>query len=195
MDLPDSISLRRDAVAKLADDALRRKVEAALIDPKVTVEEVWHDNRLDREGTANFIPLKTLQTCATDRRAVLAQHHQRALIATLRGRMDVARGLELEIGKLGDAALTMATRNVIDAMLEANAPLETVAALVDIQKGLALANYRAGTERRQEEEWATKKAALRMAVEHEAGKAPDGKIEAAKVVDLVDRLMRGEEAA
>jgi hypothetical protein len=195
MEIPDAISLRRDAVAKLADGDLRRQIEADLVDPKLTVREVWLKHELDCVDTGHHIPLSTLEKCAIDRRAVLAQHHQRALIQSIRNRMDEARGIEMEVGKLQDAALAMATRNVVDAMLEAEAPLETVAALVEIQKGLALANWRAGSEQRKREEWETKKASIAAEVNKAAGGSPDGKVEAGKVIDLIDRIMRGEEAA
>jgi len=45
------------------------------------------------------------------------------------------------------------------------------------------------------EEWEIRRKVARQAVEREAGKAADGKLDATTVADLIDKVMRGEEVA
>jgi hypothetical protein len=181
---------RRDAVAQLPDE-LRRRVEADLIDPRYTLEEVWKKHGLDRPESPNYIANSTFERCGKVRRDDWNELQRQAALKSLSVRVGAVKQLRQEIGSLGDAAVDLLFGEFLAEMAADGVNPKLMALRARTIRDIAGAFAKADAERRA----AAISDRMHRALTTEAGKSADGKLDAGQVVDLIDRVMRGEVAA
>ena len=188
MDVPDFSQFTHDSIAQLPVE-LRRSVEAALLDPQLTYEDVRRQFFLDEESGEHFIPATTFAGNGKLRRDAYEAVREQVALEHLRARIDLAKQLEAQYGSLGDAALQMAWRQVLTGMAAGECGLDEMGSQAKTISYLARAFASHETAKGQ----AATRTELRKAVEDKASQSDDGKLTARDVADLIDRHMRGAE--
>jgi len=162
MDVPDFSQFSHDSIAKLPA-SLRRKVEAALLDPQLTYEDVRRRFFLDEESGEHFIAKSTFETNGKLRRDAYEALREKVALEHLRVRIDLAKELEKQYGSLGDAALQMAWRQVLAGLAAGDCGLDEMGPQAKTISNLARAAASHETAKAQETKRSEMEAAILVA--------------------------------